>query len=890
MINLHLLCEDLKDRHSELRHKVDQTISKIFSFLNNPSPKTAELIAGWREDFRYIYGDISTNLSSNSKLDRQELLSRYNITGAIYFDEKRIVEAVQMLFFSIQTYFCLLEKYIMKNFLQNIRYENEFTHRDIILGEFAEEYRIHNYCYEDWYCWPVFELNNGFVNVMDEISLCLESYRELDLMFDLKHNNRYDYVKQIYEAIIPKELRHALGEYYTPDWLAEATLNNAIVAYEKHSVEEISIVDPTCGSGTFLFKAISYKRKNGCDLKNILATVFGIDINPLAVLTAKTNYLLAIIDLLDGETEIYLPVYNADIVRLVEEVQGSIKSDDRVTADVFGVTDFDEVGEAVEGVYDTVRFEEAEKPANVVRTRILLDRQKVQNIKDIDIVIGNPPWVNWEYLPEQYRVHSRHLWVDYGLFSAKGRDLSFSKEDISVLITYIVMDKLLKTGGMIAFVIRQGIFKSAQNGVGFRRFRIRDDVPVKVLKVEDLSQIRVFENAVTSTAIFYAQKGKENKYPVPYYLWEKRADSGKFSFGAYVQLEEVLSRVSVLEQWAMPADKKDITSLWITAAKSRLYNMKKLLGTNEYRARTGVFTGGANAVYWLQVNAVTASCVKVSTDDCVSVPTDDCVNVPTDDCITVTNIVERAKRKAERVTAEIESTYVYPMLRGSNVRKWGISYDTYLLCPHTRETKMWPVSQKDMQLTSPKTLDYLYHFKGELDSRNGFAGWEKEIQQQEFHAVLRVGEYTFARYKVVWKYIAQEFVCAVISTVRDKYLGEKLLLPNEKIMYVGTDNEMEAYYLCGILSSTQVAECVKSYMNPTSISAHVLNKLNIPRYDAANELHVEIARICREGHDCVRHEEMEQSGIGHDKRKSDNTDITQYIRKMDELVSVLYKL
>lgn len=781
-------------------------------------------------------------MSSNSKLDRQELLCQYNITDVTDADKVQSAEMLQVLFFSIQTYFCLLIKYIMKNLLLNIRYENKFTDKDIILGRFAEEYRINNYCYEDWYCWPVFELGNGFGSVMDEISFCVDSYKDPGSMYDFKDNYRYDYAKQIYEAIIPKELRHALGEYYTPDWLAEATLNNAVTAYKKHSVKEISIVDPTCGSGTFLFKAISYKRKNGCDLNNILATIYGMDINPLAVLTAKTNYLLSIMDLLDGETEIYLPVYNADIVRLAEPV--------------------DVVFDAGKGLVGVADFEESDKPSAVVRARILSDRQKIRRIKDVDIVIGNPPWVNWEYLPEQYRINSRHLWADYGLFSVKGRDLSFSKEDISVLITYIVMDKFLKTGGMIAFVIRQGIFKSAQNGAGFRRFRIRDDVPIKVLKVEDLSQIRAFENAVTSTAIFYAQKGKKNKYPVPYYLWTHRAESGKSSFGAYAQLEEVRSRVFISEQWAMPAVRNDSTSLWITAAKSSLKDLQKFLGTNEYRARTGVFTGGANAVYWLHVHAATAN------------------------CITVTNIVERAKRKVDQITSEIESTYVYPMLRGCNVRKWNISYDTYLLCPHTKETKMWPVSQKDLQMTSPKTLDYLYRFKRELDERNGFAGWEKEIQCQEFHAILRVGEYTFAKYKVVWKYIAREFVCAVISTVRDPYLGEKLLIPNEKIMYVGTDDETEAYYLCGILSSTQVADCVRSYMNPTSISAHVLNKLNIPKYDASNKLHVEIARICREGHESIRNERTEHSN----RRKQDKTDIARYIRGIDKLVEALYGL
>ncbi len=101
---------------------------------------------------------------------------------------------------------------------------------------------------------------------------------------------------------------------------------------------------------------------------------------------------------------------------------------------------------------------------------------------------------------------------------------------------------------------------------------------------------------------------------------------------------------------------------------------------------------------------------------------------------------------------------------------------------------------------------------------------------------------------MVWRFIASEFICSVIGSVDDPYLGRKLLLPNEKIMYVSTDDETEAYYLCGVLSSKAVSGCIKSFMNPTSISAHVLEKLNIPAFNKTDPVHMEIARICKAGH------------------------------------------
>lgn len=809
MLDLFMICTDLKNDNSNLKQKSNDIILDIYKILNNSTDKTLKIVEGWKKEFKYIYGDVEANLSSNNKLDVEEILSRYGILP----NAQNIAEQAQMLFYSIQTYFSLLIKIMMNEILSEEC--NGISAEDIILGKFAIVRGIKNYYCPDWYSWPLFEIRNGFDSILEKIEKSVTYYRSSMLLSDFAKNNNYDYIKQMYEAIIPKELRHALGEYYTPDWLAEETLNT-VLNFEGVNIKQ-NFIDPTCGSGTFLFKTICEKRKAGCTLDEIIGSVSGIDINPLAVLTAKTNYLLALIDLLDEDTEINIPVYNADILKFEEPISD-------------------------EPIRDFVLSDE---PQIEIIKYASKDRAKAFSQGKKDIIIGNPPWVNWEYMPEEYRRGSQHLWLDYNLFSAKGRDLSFSKEDISVLITYIVMDKLLKNAGVLAFVIRQGVFKSAQNGVGFRSFRLKDECGIKVLRADDLSKIRAFDNATNSTALVYLKKGEDTTYPIPYILWKKRDDLKKLAFNGYSELRQVKSQMALIRQKAMPTVEDDLTSIWLTADENELESMNKVLGRNDYKARTGVFTGGANAVYWLNVNKKDGEKIEIS------------------------NIVERAKRKAEKITKSIEPDYVFPMLKGSNVRKWNITYDTYLLCPHTAETKMWPVAQNVLQEEVPDTFEYLQYFKEDLDGRKGFAGWEKEIQQQEFQAILRIGEYTFSKYKVIWKYIASEFVCAVISNVDDEFLGNKMILPNEKIMYVSFDEEDEAYYLCGILSSTLVANCVESYMNPTSISAHVLDKLYIPTFDKNNDDHIAIAKTCKEGHG--------------------QKDITGYIERIDSIVARVYQ-
>ena len=805
MICLSSLCGELKRKDSPFARDSRALTTEIYQYLRQPDPKTRCLLRGWRADFRYLYGDVAKGLSGNSKLDGQALLDSYGVSTT----PKQAEEAQLLLCCAIQTYFSLLMKLIVRRILQKPGKKHRFSWQEIILGTFAEACGIRNFSAPDWYCWPVFALDRGFDQVLTRMDRRLDAYER-----DTEDAGGCDQIKRIYEALIPKELRHVLGEFYTPGWLAEYTMER-VLSLEHLNLRTARVLDPTCGAGTFLEESIRRKREVGCGLEELLRTVSGLDVNPLAVLTAKTGYLLAIRDLLDGAVDVTLPVYRADVIRIGQPVKPPEPRN--------FLTDSD--------------------PAQAVRACFAAEQLRAQQLERADILVGNPPWVNWEYLPEDYRKDSRSLWLEYSLLSAKGSELGFSKEDISVLITAVTMDRLLKQGGLLAFVIRQGIFKSARNGEGFRRFQLREGEPFRVLRVEDLSKVSLFRRAMTQAALFYAKKGEKTGYPVPYGLWEKKNTVKRFSLYHIEKLEDFMEQITISEQEARPSSAEP-TAPWITAERDDLAALESVLGSNSYRARTGVFTGGANAVYWLRL---------LSREG---------------DLVTAENLTGRARRKAEQITVPLEPTYIYPMLKGGQIRKWNIRYDSYLLCPHTEDTKIYPVAGEQLQREAPETWAYLCRFRDLLDDRKGFAGWERFIQQQEFQAVLRVGAYTFSPYKVVWKYIATEFVCAVISTVQDPFLGEKLLLPNEKVMYVSTESEAEAYYLCGVLSSAWVARCVESYMNPTSISAHVLDKLKIPTFDAENPLHGQISAVCKAGHG--------------------QKDLEPYLRRLDQLVRQLY--
>ena len=134
------------------------------------------------------------------------------------------------------------------------------------------------------------------------------------------HDIRVDILKALYESLIDPETRHDLGEYYTPDWLAAR-----MVAAAVDRPLEQRVMDPACGSGTFLFHAVRavLDAAEGSGLppaqavRRAAAQIAGIDIHPVAVIIARITYLLALMPALrDGHGGgVTVPVYLGDALQ-----------------------------------------------------------------------------------------------------------------------------------------------------------------------------------------------------------------------------------------------------------------------------------------------------------------------------------------------------------------------------------------------------------------------------------------------------------------------------------------------------------------------------------------------------------------------------------------------
>ena len=180
---------------------------------------------------------------------------------------------------------------------------------DILSGESFRQAGIYNVVEEDFFDWPAQTEPGG--------SFIASLVRELS-QFDWD-DVAHDVLKVLYESVIDATVRKNLGEYYTPDWLAARMVATTIT----HPLEQ-KVMDPACGSGTFLFHSIrallAAADEAGMDNRSALALledrVFGIDIHPVSAVLARVTYLLAIgrERLADRDT-LTVPVYLGDSVQ-----------------------------------------------------------------------------------------------------------------------------------------------------------------------------------------------------------------------------------------------------------------------------------------------------------------------------------------------------------------------------------------------------------------------------------------------------------------------------------------------------------------------------------------------------------------------------------------------
>ncbi|MEO0070703.1 MAG: hypothetical protein ABIK39_01260, partial [candidate division WOR-3 bacterium] len=437
-----------------------------------------------------------------------------------------------------------------------------------------------------------------------------------------------------------------------------------------------------------------------------------------------------------------------------------------------------------------------------------------------DYVVGNPPWVRWDYLSQEYRNATLQLWKNYGLFSLKGFQtrLGGGKKDFSMLFLYASVDYYLKEGSKLGFLITQEVFKSKGAGEGFRRFQINDKEYLKVLKAHDLVSVKPFEGAANKTAVIILKKGERTKYPLPYYVWTRKRGVGKIATDK--SYNDAITLLQKRKYFAKPIGSS--VGAWQTQPLA-LTKLSKIEGKNNYVAHSGAYIS-PYGVFWLKIKQVLLR-----------------------GNLLIENLPERGKTKILKVEEIIEQDLVYPGLRGSDIKRWGVNIEIYVLLTQD-PTKRQPYPDNQMKEKWPRTYSYLTKFKGVLQTRASKA-LRDLAEKTSFYAVFGVANYTLGHYKVVWKRMASDLIAAVVSHIKTPF-GYKTIIPFETTAFFATNSKSEAHYLCAIINSNPVREFIKSFSSAGRGfgTPSVMEHIGIPKFDPNNRLHQQLSEISKKCH------------------------------------------
>ena len=304
-----------------------------------------------------------------------------------------------------------------------------------------------------------------------------------------------------------------MGEYYTPRWLAQAITKELVT-----DPVNTRVLDPACGSGTFLEAAARHliahsgRLTPGEQLARLQENIVGIDLHPVAVQLAKASWVIACQDVIKAARKagyadaITAPVYLGDSMQLrydnrMLDAQGYITLDTREklvgqTGDVqFQIplsqaldTDrFDnlmmEISRAVEKEDDTARIldnfginDESEREtmeATIASMEALrrdnrnhvwayylrnMSRPAVIAEKKVDAIIGNPPWLTYSRSADIIREELESLCYNRYQIWEGGKNAPH--QDVATLFYCRAAELYLKQGGVIGMVLPHSVLRT----------------------------------------------------------------------------------------------------------------------------------------------------------------------------------------------------------------------------------------------------------------------------------------------------------------------------------------------------------------------------------------------------------------------------------------------
>jgi len=378
-----------------------------------------------------------------------------------------------------------------------------------------------------------------------------------------------DVLKILYESLVDPDQRHDLGEYYTPDWLA-----GRIVAAAVDAPLTQRVLDPACGSGTFLFHAVRHLVKAGRVagwpgpriLEICAENVRGLDVHPVAVTLARVTWLLALGELVtDRPAKLTVPVFLGDAMQwnlrqyvgradVLVEVPGEDRPLQIPTGFAEDQTVFEQgldalsqgladdaapevVGRRLHRIVGAAPADADAMAATFARLQILyrsgrngiwtfIFRNLVRPVwlsrpeQRADVLVGNPPWIVYRHLSAGMKDRLRAALLVYDLWV--GGSLA-TQQDMCALFWARGAERYLVPGGRLAFVLPYAML-NAPVFAGLRGGRM-GDVGVRLTGGWSLERVWPIFGAqsgssTTSTCVLFGRRDVAGGHPAEVDRWE----------------------------------------------------------------------------------------------------------------------------------------------------------------------------------------------------------------------------------------------------------------------------------------------------------------------------------------------------------------------------------
>jgi len=753
--------------------------------------------------------------------------------------------------------------------------------REILTGEAFGN--LTNLAEEDFFCWilaPVLE--------KDAIEL-LQGLAQHLMVYDLTKVNE-DLLKELYENLVDRETKHDLGEVYTPDWLVELTLREANFTTGQH------LLDPACGSGTFLFTAIQLLREQGRAGEKLvdeaLNNIMGVDVHPLAVTISKVNYVLALTpDLKSYKKAVVIPVYMANSLEGINPSGGEMVDISAGGKDYFHIPTsmaeqpasldkvIDEMGKytgsdeetALEGFSSYLESQGYKDWVYLWRGNLKLMRKLVKQGRNtiwtfilknyyrpaylhrhpFDIIAGNPPWLAYRYITEpEYQAQVKKLISSYGLVSKKEVKL-YTHMELATLFFVLSTDAYLKKRSIIAFVMPRSVLTGAKQHKRFQEFLQGYQLPPAQLeKAIDVEAVSPLFN-VPACVLIARKDAKIEKVVVKLLKGELPSKNVKW--------ETAKAELKIIQK------QKTADKLFPPAPVGSAY-LKQIREGATIVPRSLWFVKPVDSPYGI------------------------------DEARPALETHPEAQKTAKKpwqdihLKEEVEAQYLYATMLGRQLLPFGYTDLSLVVLPVEDKPAGLNMVNKEMALGKGHSglHEWLSQAEALWTEKRKERSPESAYSRLDYQHLL-ASQHPTGYHTVVYNTAGTNLASCVISSPLSKTkLPVSGFAADADTYYYQTKDGMEAHYLCAFLNAPYVDETIKPYQTRGQWGARHIHRrpfevVQIPRFNPRDERHQMLAKLSQECHWKVARLTLEGKSIGFLRGKVREA-LASELAEIDELV------